>query len=324
MRTALSLSLLLLLAMTVGGCAKKSADDAGGEGMSETPADAGMGEGMDDGMEGAEEGGLTASEAAEAAEADRQGQGELIDRLRTFAEAKYKSGDVAEARTLYQRILQLDPRDQQARAAFDKLSVELGDRAPVASAIIDTEAARIEARRQETVAEINKRLSRARVAESEGDFDTAIRKYEEIDNILRWYPYQGDFPVDERTVRDLISRAQEQRRISLERERQKQLSEVTRIEEERAAVQKDEELRQMRLWLKMANDAYDRGEYDLAQTNAQKVLDLDPKNKQAKKLITIARDTKYNSDRLELREQFNDEWRTIMERLEFDAMPHPE
>ncbi|MHC4849015.1 MAG: type II secretion system protein GspD [Planctomycetota bacterium] len=194
----------------------------------------------------------------------------------------------------------------------------------MATEIVETEAARVEARRQETVAEINKRLSRARVAESEGDFETAIRKYEEIANILNWYPYQGDFPVDDKTVRNLITRAEEQSRIADARARAMKSKEIMQIEESRANAQKDEELRQMNLWLKMAGDAYERGEYDLAQANAQKVLDLDPNNKQAKKLIRIARDTKYNSDRLELREKFNDEWRTIMERLEYDAMPHPE
>jgi Flp pilus assembly secretin CpaC/tetratricopeptide (TPR) repeat protein len=318
MRTALSLSLLLLLALSFVGCAKKKDTVEDGDGAStEAMAEEGA----------AEEGGeatQTPGEIADEAAADQAAQAELTNRLRNLADAKYKAGDLAEARDLYRRVLMLNPRDQAARDAYDKLSVELGDRAPVATEIVETEAARVEARRQETVAEINKRLSRARVAESEGDFDTAIRKYEEIANILNWYPYQGDFPVDDKTVRQLISRAEEQRRIAEARNRAKITKEVMQIEEARANAQKDEELRQMNLWLKMAGDAYERGEYDLAQANAQKVLDLDPNNKQAKKLIRIARDTKYNSDRLELREKFNDEWRTIMERLEYDAMPHPE
>jgi len=319
MRTALSLSLLLLLALSFLGCAKKETVDEGdGESM-EAPADEGMGMEEGDGDDTP-----TAEEAADAAAADRAGQQELIARMSSLADQKYKAGEVAEARDLYRQILQLDPRNESAREAYDSLGVELGDRSPVATEIVETEAARVEARRQETRAEIDKRLTRARLAQSKGDFDTAIRKYEEIANILNWYPYQGDFPVDERTVRDLIAKAKEQQRLSEQRDRQDQVEEVLRIEESRAKAQREEELRQMKLWLDMASRAYDRGEYDVAQSNAQKVLDIDPKNENAKELIRIARDTKYNSDRLELREKFNDEWRTVMERLEYDALPHPE
>lgn len=350
MRKALSLSLMLLLALYVSGCAKKKTvkEDEGSstemtteeEGASsEDPAAEGAEEGAEAGMEeGAEEAAEatepepqpepetvdTSEEAIAKAEADLQGQKELVARLRSFADAKYKSGEVAEARALYRRILLLDPQDQAARDQYDKLSVELGERAPVATEIIETEAARVEARRQETVAEINRRLARARVAESENDYTTAIRKYEEVANILNWYPYQADFPVDQNAVRELIRNATEQQKITEARERQKNVAEVMEREEARRELQRDEELRQMRLWLKMAGDAFERGEFDLAQTNAQKVLDLDPNNKQAKKLIRIAAETKYNSDRLELRENFNDEWRSIMERLEYDALPHPE
>jgi len=354
MRKALSLSLVLLLAFYVGGCAKKKKSvkedeqpssemttEEEGASSEDPAAESGAEEGTEEGAEmGAEEGAeepepqpepepepervVSSEEAVEEAAADLQGQKEMVARLRSFADAKYKSGEVAEARDLYRKILLLDPRDQAARDQFDKLSVELGERVPVATEIIETEAARVEARRQETVAEINRRLARARVAESENDYTTAIRKYEEVANILNWYPYQADFPVDQGAVRELIRNASEQQKITDARERQRKVKDIMQREESRRELQHDEELRQMRLWLKMASDAFERGEFDLAQTNAQKVLDLDPNNKQAKKLIRIAAETKYNSDRLELRENFNDEWRSIMERLEYDALPHPE
>lgn len=345
----------MLLAFYVGGCAKKksvkedekpssemTSEDDSASSEESTPEE-GMDESADEGMEegdGAEETADepeampeptpepetvdTSDEAMEKASADLAGQKEMVARLREFADSRYRSGEVAEARDLYRKILLLDPRDQAARDQYDKLSVELGERAPVATEIIETEAARVEARRQETVAEINRRLARARVAESENDYTTAIRKYEEVANILNWYPYQADFPVDQKSVRELIRNASEQQKITDARDVQMREAEILRSEEQRRELQRDEELRQMRLWLKMASDAFERGEFDLAQTNAQKVLDLDPNNKQAKKLIRIAAETKYNSDRLELRETFNDEWRSIMERLEYDALPHPE
>ena len=81
-----------------------------------------------------------------------------------------------------------------------------------------------------------------------------------------------------------------------------------------------EEQRQARHWLRMGVDAFERGEFDLAEAHAMKVLDLDPNHRWAKKLRRLAMEERAIAERLELRDAFNDEWRAIMERLEYDAI----
>ena len=190
--------------------------------------------------------------------------------------------------------------------------------------VVGRESEAVEARRQETIVALDRRIAEARAAEDDGDYAKAIRKYEEILNILNWYKYQADFPITTEQARALLDRAREQQVLYEQRNRADTQGKILAEEKARQDAARDQELRQMRVFLQMASDAYDRGEYDLAQANAEKVLALDPRNESAKELIRIAKETKYVADRQQIREQFNDEWKTIMEQLEYDALPHPD
>ncbi len=351
MRRAFSLCILVAVVALIGaGCAKKKtwvdedakagekapAEQAEGCGCA-APSEEEMPEACGEGCTepcaepcaepcggGAEEAVLDADGIPEGAAAGREEAKALVARFKALAEAKYKAGDVVDARELYKRALLLDSGDQEARDAYMRLSMELGERAPIADDTVARESDRMEARRQATIVALNQRLAEARAAEQDGDYEKAARKYEEILNILNWYKYQTDFPINSEQARGLIDRAREQARLSEQREREKMNAEVLEAEKARHERQREEELRQMNVFLRVASDAYDRGNYDLALTNAQKVLALDPHNEAAKDLVRIAQETKYIAERNEIREQFNDQWRTVMERLEMDAMPHPE
>ncbi|MHC4340196.1 MAG: hypothetical protein ACYSX0_08295 [Planctomycetota bacterium] len=362
MRKALSLSFLLALALMVGvGCAKKktTVEEAPPEPAAEATADEGAEpaaepeEGAidtpaadepmaDEPMEEeppAEEPPAPEPPAEEPAEveapmeplefpegavADKEQTRVLIQRFRTLAEQKYRQGNLEEAADLYKRILLLDRADADAVKAYETIRREMGERVPVAEDIIDTEDARVKARRQSMIVELNDRLAKARVAEDAGDYDVAISYYQQILNLLNWYKYQADFPVTTEQAKALLERAEKQQSLAAARRQADEINRIAENEQARQERQREEEMRRMGVFLKLASDAYDRGEYDLAQANATKVLALDPRNEAAKQLIRIAKETKYIADRNEIREQFSDEWRTMMERVEYDALPHPE
>ena len=172
--------------------------------------------------------------------------------------------------------------------------------------------------------EINKRLAEAKAAEADNNWAAAIGSYEQILNLLNWYKYQAEFSVTSAEARAYIDNAREQQKLYEAREAAEINKQIQESEGKRAERQRNEELRRMTIYMRMASDAFDRGEYDLAQAHAEKVLALDPRNGHAKELIRIAKETKYVSDRNEIREEFRDEWRTVMEQLEVIAMPHPE
>ncbi|MHC4934232.1 MAG: tetratricopeptide repeat protein, partial [Planctomycetota bacterium] len=357
MRKALSLSFLIALALMVGaGCAKKktTVEEAPPEPAAEAPAEEGaepaaeMEEGAtetpaadepmaDEPMEeeppapeppaeepAEAEAPMEPLEFPEGAVADQEQTRVLIERFRSLAEQKYRQGNLDEAADLYKRILLLDRADADAVKAYETIRREMGERVPVAEDIIDTEDARVKARRQAMIVELNDRLAKARLAEDEGDYDVAISYYQQILNLLNWYKYQADFPVTTEQAKALLERAQKQQALAAARRQADEINRIAENEKARQERQREEEMRRMGVFLKLASDAYDRGEYDLAQANAAKVLALDPRNEAAKQLIRIAKETKYVADRNEIREQFSDEWRTMMERVEYDALPHPE
>jgi tetratricopeptide (TPR) repeat protein len=263
-------------------------------------------------------------EVMEGAEMGQERVDTLKRQLRTLGETLYREGNLESAREQYRRILLLDPTDEDARANFQRISQELGERVPTVEEVIDAESNAVKARKDQTVVELNRRLHEARLAEQNGDYDTAIRKYEEMVNILNWYRYQADLPVTTEQARAYLERAKQQRDLEASRRRQKAIAEIQKEQDAARERERTEELRRMKVFLQMANDAYDRGEYELAVENAGKVLRIDPRNESALKLVQIAKETKYVHDRNEMREEFSDQWRSVMEQLERDAIPHPE
>ena len=75
--------------------------------------------------------------------------------------------------------------------------------------------------------------------------------------------------------------------------------------------------------LQEASDAYDRGDYRLAEAKAQEVLAKDPNHETAKELARIARESRYVASDAQLRESFNANWRALMQQLQSTALPHP-
>ncbi|MEM8884145.1 MAG: hypothetical protein AAGD14_08765 [Planctomycetota bacterium] len=69
----------------------------------------------------------------------------------------------------------------------------------------------------------------------------------------------------------------------------------------------------------MAWDALDRGEFDLAASQARKALALSPEHREAREALDRARNRRSRS-----MEEIDREWRTIRERLEYDITPMPE
>ncbi|MEE8104237.1 MAG: hypothetical protein V3T86_01735 [Planctomycetota bacterium] len=298
------------------GCGGGCADGCGGG------CDAGCGDGGgadDAATRGTSMDEVVAGDAVNQARIDR-----LKASLRDVARDQRAAGNLTEAREAWRRILILDPNDAEARDKFRQVSVELGERVPVVTEALETTKERESARRQATQVTLQRLIAEAREYESNGDYDESLRRYERALSILEWYPYQADFPVTSDAVRGLIEQTRErQRRVQaeqMERTKERLLGE----EQSRRSEMLEEERRQMQVWLRLASEAFDSGDYLLAQANSEKVLSLDPQNQAAKKLIRIAKETQYVHDRNQIREQFSDQWRTVMEQLEASAIPQPD
>lgn len=71
--------------------------------------------------------------------------------------------------------------------------------------------------------------------------------------------------------------------------------------------------------LRMASDAYDRGDYERAETKTQEVLARDPDNEAAKELARIAKESGRVANEAQVRERLSAEWQTVMRQLQARA-----
>ncbi|MCZ6787398.1 MAG: hypothetical protein O7E54_09565, partial [Planctomycetota bacterium] len=244
--------------------------------------------------------------------------------LREFAQRSRSGGNLQEAREAWKKILILDPSDKQAGDMYRQISIELGERVPVITDVLEGTGQVEMARKEQTQLEIRRLQTRAREHATNREYQEAINLYERMLSILEWYPYQADFSITSDQVRGLIEGARERLKRSQRDSLNKMLRNFQEEEKGRREEALKEEMRQMQVWLRLATEAFDRGEYLLAQANAEKVMTLDPQNMAARELIRIAKETQYVADRTEIRQQFSDQWRSIMENLELSALPHPQ
>ncbi|MFB3065670.1 MAG: hypothetical protein ACE10D_04055, partial [Planctomycetota bacterium] len=339
MRKCLWLYLLLVLPLVVVGCKGMKGGDpdadacaacgACGDACSDASACGGCGEGCGCGdaeagamlQDGDAEEDFDLDRISEDMLAEKERIGALKTRLVALAERARNSGQLVQAREIYRKVVQLDPGDATARDALFRLSEELGERGATAEGILEGASTREGARREQVAEMIRNRITKARVAEDENDYDEAIRNYQEIINLLGWYPYQADLPVDEGGARALLDEARKRKELYDERRSAALRRQVQAEEEERRRRAQTETADQIRTFLRLASDAYDAGNYILAINYAERVRALDPRNEAAINLVKIAKETKYVADSNATKEHFAHEWKLIMERLELSAIP---
>lgn len=151
---------------------------------------------------------------------------------------------------------------------------------------------------------------------AKGDFDGAIAQFERVLDHIRWAPVQVDWGSLEERARDALAearRAKEMREAELRRLRDREAFEKIRAEEELARE------RQRALVDRLLSDAiaaFERNDFAEAERIAQGVLEKEPGNDRARKLLHAAREAArdaFNRRAIDLRKEEFRRWKQEIE-----------
>jgi Flp pilus assembly secretin CpaC/tetratricopeptide (TPR) repeat protein len=268
-----------------------------------------------------------------------QDSGERVDHLLAAAKAAEAQGELRAADEAYARVLELDPNNPDAQSGRARVQ-QVGGIAPPppaepppagspAQAVADDAAELEMARRDQVRVEAESRVRQGEVAFEAGDFDKAIRNFEDALLIVQYRPYLvgGDL-----TESSLQSRIESARAARNEQKRQAEIERQSRVTRENEQKESDERARienTIRRLFEAANAAYVDDRFSETESYLADVLKLDPTNAAAHELRDLARDARMQSKDRTTREAYKREWRKSFDdmtenlRPEMDLVGHP-
>ena len=207
----------------------------------------------------------------------------LVDHFVKIGQAALDRGRLRTAQRAFASALDVDPTHKNARRLWRTVSSLLGDTAVArdaeSRATWDTMRAPID----QITFLARERFRRARHFHGESDYDNAILEYHKAKILLEANP-QIDADFDALRIKAAIQRCEADQVAATRR------AEARRIEDAHAVLRAEDakerrkiQSRVRRLW-RMANEAYDQGEYAACERLCEKILELDPGNQVVKRL----------------------------------------
>lgn len=214
---------------------------------------------------------------------------DLLDRLR-----------LDEAATQAQRALELNPESLRAKELLAEIAVLTGEDYAGSDTVAEELGRRYELKVQQLRADAEDAIQRGRLAQSRGDYDTAVAEFTLANDHVRWADYTIDWEGLDVEAQQLLDQALAERdtakREIRQREQQAAL-EAIRAEEEAEAKRRAAMVTEI---LDAAITSYNEANYDEAYDLAERVLQIDPRHQRALEV----RDAAFRSGRKQVRESY--------------------
>jgi type II secretory pathway component GspD/PulD (secretin) len=247
--------------------------------------------------------------------------GERPDVLLAQAKQAEQQGQLQEARATYARVIEIDPGSDVAKAGFRAVSATLGMAQETEDAVVTAAEETAQVRKAQRRIEAESKILQGEAAMNAGEFEKAITSFEDARTIVRWYPdlQQGDF-----TEESILARIDQARRKQVDQARQEEIARQTRIQREQ---QEREQQAQAEVEYRIntlfdaANRSYQDDRYAEAEAYLREILNLNPTNAHASRLLELATNARMQSRDRELKNTYKREWRQMFDELTADMRP---
>ena len=233
-----------------------------------------------------------------------------------------ENGALDDAQEKLAHALELDPGCQEARELFNHVSAMLGQRSDSVASIAADVRDKAVVRKAQNRIKAEELIKAAQVYMDAGDYEKAIRSYENALLIVRWNPYlEEDGAIEESALQASLENA----KAKLDRQRREQEAELR----DRIYKQQQEEEKREREALESsiaalfndANNAFLQDRYKECELYLDKLLKIDPNNTMAIDLKALSMRTRHTATQEDLRKNYKRQWRATFDDLEYDDLP---
>ncbi|MGE0191691.1 MAG: hypothetical protein AB7T63_06565, partial [Planctomycetota bacterium] len=251
-------------------------------------------------------------ELREAVVADRRRF--LVSQKIDTAREQMRAGDFAAAQATLNEVLDLDPTNAGARHMLRETQAALGHRGATAGTYADERALLTKIRIDEQRTKAAKLTGQGRMHLDNDRFDSAIEAFEDALFIINTSPYQVDWgnirTEAENGLRQARTLQDDAIKVRRREAMEEGLTQLAREEEQRLI----QEMERLAKWMGAGIEAYERNQFDLATSYAEKILDVQPDNTKARELQLSARRAMHdkrqlqflNDEKIKFREWYDD------------------
>lgn len=272
----------------------------------------------------AQEDQVTTGQAAEMVQIRDQRMRTLSQKFTQLAQEAMSNGNLSGALEQFSEALELDPSNQAAREGFRRAEALMGDPLAGAATRFTDDAAALRIKEQMVRMRAEDFVATGDLALKNGDYDAAVLAYRQAQSILEYNPLIADGSLDERQViarlEEAIDLRDESAAAELERKRAEAAAELDR--RERDARQMLEST--LRRYYENADAAFRAERYDEAAYQAGLILERDPGNEMARKMLEVAREADHAKTNERIRRDYREEWLRTFDDLQTQDVPQIE
>lgn len=245
----------------------------------------------------------------------------LSQKYTELAQEALDRGDLKGALGQFSDALDLDPANQAAREGFRRAEALLGDPLSGADVRFGDDVSALRIKEQMVRMRAQDFLSSGDVALKDGDFDGAVLAYRQAQTILEYNPLIANGSLDERVVTARLDEAiklrDENAALELERKRAEAAAEIERRELDA----KNQLFSKLEQYYKNADAAFRAERYDEAAYQAGLILERDPGNELATRMVEVAREAGHAKSSERIRRDYREEWLRTFDDLQTQDVP---
>ncbi len=268
----------------------------------------------------------------------KPGQGVIPPQLKTLEEkrrflttaylkqarAAFDLGDYEQARKFAASALEVDPNNQEARDFVRKMAALLGERPESAEMVQKRFTDEAKARIEKTRMMVEELLIKADLALNEKNYDQAIQRCEDALLAIRYNPYiQKNSDLEKKVLakKAAIQKAVEDRKKAEAALLAAQAKQKLKEREQEQAIRK---LHKVRRLFEQANIAFMAKRYDDCAKNLDILLQIDPGNQAARKLLEVTQDARHENNKVTYERRWKTEWAKTFDDLMHADIPQTE
>jgi len=236
------------------------------------------------------------------------------------ADDAFQRGEFQAAAGLYADAYQLDPENRAARDGVRRTEAVLGGK-PAELGSAEGVASQQQIRWARERMRVEGLMAEGDRAMGAGDFDTAIQNYRIAETTLRYNPNLAGGSLDASVVEGKLQAALNARQDA---EAARRAQEAAAAGQEKAAAEAarrqyfDNILRSL---YSEANSLFTQGRYQKAGSVLDRLLEIDPRNAEAKELREVANEAWHAQRERQTSTEFREQWKRTFEELRHLAVP---
>src|SRR5262245_16687858 len=245
----------------------------------------------------------------------RQQRETLVASYTKMGDEAYAESRFEDAEKAYGNVLDLDPKNENARRHMEEIGAILGKRPMDAQDAFTDAVESYKVRVQQAKVEVANLAAQADNKAKAGDYDSASALYDKALVIAGLYPNNVDFSPSVEGLKRLRGDAAKAATGAAEAKRRAQIKQAADLTAAEAAKERAARRERTKTLFAKANQAMERSDYQVARNLAEEILAGDPTNDEAKRLRRIAVDAANEATDDQYHRTLLDEWKHVFEAL---------